>query len=364
MIRSRFLRLVGGGLAFFTIVVPIVKAQEYKFDSRWPRLPLPEKWWLQDVTGLDVDHDDVVWILNRPSAIGNNENYAQLTPPTGDCCVAAPAVVALDQAGDVVYSWDTDSALWPRLHGLAVDRAGHVWIGAETVYKFTREGELLDRIDRVSDATTPPRGFRPDTEAVVGQIEDIKIDEEAREIYYVDNYLNGRIMVHDLDTLQFKRGWGAYGKPLSAISMQAGKRTYNVTGPPARDFLGHVTLGISNDGLVYAADRAGNRIQIFTKVGIMLEEFYLAPETLHRGSAGGIAFSADTEQGHLLVPDLQNNTVWVLNRENGEILRRISSAGDFGGQFNGLHVVDVDSLGNLYTGEVYVGRVQRFSTVN
>ena len=30
--------------------------------------------------------------------------------------------------------------------------------------------------------------------------------------------MNGRILVYDMDTLRFKRGWGAYGKPLADIS--------------------------------------------------------------------------------------------------------------------------------------------------
>ncbi|MDE0371274.1 MAG: hypothetical protein OXI73_01830, partial [Rhodospirillales bacterium] len=34
------------------------QAPEYKFDAEWPQLPLPNKWWMQGVTGLYVDHED------------------------------------------------------------------------------------------------------------------------------------------------------------------------------------------------------------------------------------------------------------------------------------------------------------------
>lgn len=361
MRRTRIIKLMGLSSAACFAHLLMAQVPGYRFDPTWPELPLPNKWWLQQVVGLDVDHLDTIWVLNRPGTITENQNYAQLTPPTADCCVAPPAIIAFDQAGNVIHSWNPDL---PRFHGLAVDSEGYVWIGSDTVYKFTREGELVDSIGRVPDTPAPERGYPPDTELVVDQIEEIKIDEQAREIYYVDNYLNGRVMIHDLDTLQFKRGWGAYGKPLSAISPRAPEMTYDVNGPPARDFLGHVTLGISNDGRVYVADRAGNRIQVFTKAGEMMDEFSVAPETLHRGAAGGIAFSSDPDQRHLLVPDFQNNTVWILDREDGEVLGRVSSAGDFGGQFSGLHMADTDSSGNLYTGEVFLGRVQRFSPVN
>jgi len=70
-------------------------------------------------------------------------------------------------------------------------------------------------------------------------------------------------------------------------------------------------------------------------------------------------------QQYLIIPDIQNNTVWILNREDGEVVTRVGSAGDNGGQFHGMHMVSVDSRGNLYTGEVQQGeRVQRFRLMN
>ena len=43
------------------------------------------------------------------------------------------------------------------------------------------------------------------------------------------------------------------------------------------------------------------------------------------------------------------------------MVTRVGGAGDNGGQFHGMHMVSVDSRGNLYTGEVQQGeRVQRF----
>jgi sugar lactone lactonase YvrE len=123
----------------------------------------------------------------------------------------------------------------------------------------------------------------------------------------------------------------------------------------------HVTIQISRDGLVYAADRRACRIQVYTKQGQYLKEFFVATETLNRGSAGGIAFSADPQQRYMFISDISNNTIWTLNREDGKLLGRIGSAGDNGGQFHGLHMIATDSRGNIYTGEVQAGeRVQRF----
>ena len=350
--------LFASALIVFALPGESVHAQapEYKFDAEWPRLPLPNKWWMQGVTGLYVDHEDTIWVLNRPSNLNNTEDYAQLDPPTGECCVAPPAVIAFDREGNVVESWDTREG-----HGMTVDTEGHVWIGQDTVRKYTRDGSLVAEVASVDRDTNPP----PDTPAVVGGLEEVRVDEAAREVFYVDNYLNGRVMVHDMDTLEFKRGWGAYGKPLAEISMDAPGLEYEIGAPPSREWLGHVTLGLSNDSLVYVADRQGNRIQVFTTAGDYIEEFFLATSTLQRGSAGGVSFSHDAEQQYLIIPDIQNNTVWILNRADGAVVTRVGSAGDNGGQFHGMHMVSVDSSGNLYTGEVQQGeRVQRFRLMN
>jgi DNA-binding beta-propeller fold protein YncE len=357
---------------YFLLGVPAAQAQapNYKFDPDWPQLPLPNQWWMQGVTGLYVDNDDNIWVLNRPSNLSNTENYAQLDPPVAECCVAPPAVIAFDTEGNVIESWDTQEG-----HGMMVDNDGFVWIGSDTVRKFTSDGQLVATIERIAE-TEPPEGkYPPDLEIIIDQIEEIRADEAARELYTVDNYLNGRIMVFDMDTLEFKRGWGAYGKPLSEIggvttdgggvafySAETSERQVDTQAP---DFVGHVTIGLANDGLVYVADRRGNRIQVFNTRGEFQKEFYLATETRQRGSTGGVAFSHDAEQAYLIIPDIQNNTIWILDRETGAVVNRVGSAGDNGGQFHGLHMLDIDSHGNLYTGEVQNGeRVQRFVLVD
>ncbi|MBH98335.1 MAG: hypothetical protein CMM56_07770 [Rhodospirillaceae bacterium] len=351
-----------------------MEVPQYKFDAEWPKLPLPNQWWMQGITGLYVDHEDNIWVLNRPSNLNNTENYAQLDPPAAECCIAPPAVIVFDTDGNVIRSWDTQEG-----HGMMVDRDGYVWIGSDTVRKFTSDGELIAAIERIPEAEPPEGKYPSDVEIIVDQIEEVRADEEMRELYTIDNYLNGRVMVYDMDTLEFKRGWGAYGKPLSEIGVVAtdgpanggGVEFYSGESPDrdietvSTDFVGHVTLDLSNDGWVYVADRRGNRIQVFSKQGDFQKEFFLATWTRQRGSAGGVAFSHDPDQRFLIIPDIQNNTIWILDRDDGNVVNRVGSAGDNGGQFHGLHMLDVDSNGNIYTGEVQQGeRVQRFRLIN
>ena len=132
-------------------------------------------------------------------------------------------------------------------------------------------------------------------------------------------------------------------------------------GPAPQDFAGHLTLNVSNDGLVYAADRNANRIHVTTKEGEFLEEFMIAPGTGAGGSTGGVAFSPDPGQQFLYISDLTNNKIWFLNREDGTVVGEMGGMGENGGQFFGLHMIAVDPDGNIYTGEVFAGeRVQRF----
>ena len=386
-------------------------APHYKFDADWPKLPLPNKWWMMGVTGLAVDKDDNVWVLDRPNDIDGTQNYAMLNPPTAECCVAPPSMIHIDKSGNVIGSFNP-----PEGHGMAVDSKGFVYIGnsvdgKNTVRKYDpKTGNVLAEIPRAPDkepgggggegaqevpalgpggvgataaARTAARGgnqldpaaraaataafrakYPPTTPMIVGQIEEVRLDEPAREIYCADSYLGGRVMVFDLDTFAFKRGWGAYGHSLSEISTDRKDREYTPGGQEPKEFRNHLTLNISSDGLVYAADRGANRIDVTTKQGKFVKEFVLAPETGNRGSAGGVAFSADPKQTFLFISDISNNTIWILSREDGKVLGRIGSAGDSGGQFHGLHMIATDSNGNIYTGEVQAGeRVQKFVPV-
>ena len=132
----------------------------------------------------------------------------------------------------------------------------------------------------------------------------------------------------------------------------------------ASDFVGHLTLNVSNDGLVYAADRNGNRIHVTELDGTFIDEFILAPTTGIGGSTGGVAFSPDPEQRYLYISDLTNNKIWFLDRASGEVVGELGQLGENAGEFYGLHMIDVDSQGNIYTGEVFSGeRAQRFVPV-
>jgi hypothetical protein len=341
------------------------KAPSFTYDGAWPKLPLPNKWTFEGITGLAVDKDNVIWVLNRPGDYDvdpifhvpeKTENYASLSPPTALCCLRPEGILAFDMQGNLLHHWNQADKVDGHL--ILTDKAGNVWVGSDTMRKYTKEGKLLGAIERVPESNPKPGAFPADTQMIVGRIEGGEFDEDARELFVTDSYLRGRVLVFDMDTMKFKRGWGAYGKPLGEIAMNPSGK-YDPKGPPAKDFLGHITLTVSRDGFVYAADRVSDRIQVYTKAGKFVREFTVAPETLDRGSTGGMALSPD--QRFIYVSDIMNNVVWIVNRADGKTLGHFGFAGHSGGGFHWIHMVATDSRGNVYTGEVDTGkRVQRF----
>ncbi len=339
-------------------------APSFHYDPTWPD-PLPNLWKFGGVTGLAVDSNDNVWVYNRPNNAMPVERRAEPGTDIAVCCVRPPSMIHIDKGGNVIGSFDA-----PQGHGMAVDEEGFVYLGQDTVRKYDPgTGQIVAEVaktpekepDEEAAIATFREMYPPETPMIVGGLEEIRIVEEDDEMYVADNYLGGRVLVFDLDTFEFKRGWGAYGRPLAEISTDDADHAYTPNGPMARDFVGHLTLNVSNDGLVYAADRRGNRIHVTTKDGEFLKEFTLATGTGAGGSTGGVAFSPDAEQRFLYISDLTNNRIWFLDRDDGELLGQMGRMSDAGGQFYGLHMIAVDSQGNIYTGEVQQGeRVQRF----
>jgi hypothetical protein len=370
--RMNWLKLAAA-LAFGGAVLAIAQSAQtaegkpptFTYDGGWPKLPLPNNWTFEGITGLAVDKDNVIWVLNRPGDYDidpifhvpeKTENYASLNPPTALCCLRPEGILAFDMQGNLLHHWNQADKVDGHL--ILADKAGNIWIGSDTMRKYTKDGKLLGAIERVPDPNPKPGSFPADTQMIVGRIEGGEFDEDARELFVTDSYLRGRVLVFDMDSLKFKRGWGAYGKPLGEINMNPSGK-YDPKGPPAKDFLGHITLTVSRDGFVYAADRVSDRIQVYTKAGKFVREFTVAPETLDRGSTGGMALSPD--QRFIYVSDIMNNVVWIVNRPDGKTLGHFGFAGHSGGGFHWIHMVATDSRGNVYTGEVDTGkRVQRF----
>lgn len=364
---------------FFTMAAGrAARAQDvprYKVDASWPR-EMPNNWILGRVGGIAVDKNDYIWVLHSPHRVLDDAAAAALIPPLYECCRPAPAVIEFDPDGNVLRAWGGRGYVpdWPSQEiGLEVDKEGNIWMGGEfgqeatlprvtqlggdrQVLKFTPDGKLLLEIGHTSKGPANNQ----DTSMLGGPAR-MTVDAAAHEVYIADGFLNKRVVVYDSNTGSFKRGWGAYGIPLNEIE-NAKLPPYDPALPPAKQFRGAVNdVRISVDGLVYVADRTGDRVQSFTKQGKFLQEFLVAPMTRGRGSAMTIAFSSDPKQKYLLVGDGGNCVIWILNRSDGAVMGKFGHRGYNAGQFYFIQDMAMDSHGNLYTGEVnYNNRIQKF----
>jgi hypothetical protein len=357
--RSKLLAIaLFAGLGFSASGGPAAaEGPQYKVDPSWPK-QLPNNWILGQIGGLTVDAQDHIWILQRPRSLTKDEAGAVQTPPISKCCVPAPPVMEFDAAGNFMKGWGGpgEGYDWPEQeHALRLDNKGNIFLAGngakdQMLLKFTTEGKFVKQLGKLA----MPFGSK-DTNSV-GRVADVFYDAPANELYLADGYGNHRVMVVDADTLGFKRMWGAYGKPPSDENLP----NYN---PASPQFANPVhCVKIASDGLVYVCDRSNNRIQVFQKNGTFVKEFVYDKDTRGSGSTWDLQLWPDKNNTYLIVADGTNNYVRVIRRADGEVMSTFGTGGRQPGQFHWVHVMGLDSKGNLYTGEVDTGkRVQKFT---
>ncbi len=336
---------------------------QFHVDPAWPK-PLPNHWILGQVSGVAVDADDHIWVLQRPGSLTEDEAGAALVPPSSTCCLPAPPVLEFDGQGNLLRSWGGAGPGydWPSSeHGIHVDGKGFVWVTGNgdldgQVLKFTRDGKFVMQIGKVGPQTTNADTTR------LGRPTAVEVDNDANELFVADGYQNRRVIVFDATTGAYKRHWGAYGKPprdgLAPEMVRGAPPT-----PQQLESFGNPVhcVHLAHDGLVYVCDRLNNRVQIFHKDGSYVKEFSVEPRTAGNGSTWDIVISHDAGQKYLFVADGRNNVVDILDRATGAPVGSLGRPGRYAGEFHWVHDLAMDSQGNLYAGEVDTGkRVQKF----
>ena len=341
-------------------------APVFKVDPFWPQW-LPNRWSMQQVTGIGIDpQNDHVWFINRaaaanPDEIGGDQNKI-------DCCIRGPEIVELDQDGAVVRAWGGPGYIpeWPTaLQTVIADSKGFIWVSGtaaqDSILKFTKDGRLVWDFGH-----RPPKDIQNFKET--NQMTDyfvskgrFQLDEVANEIYVLNQR---RVIVYDMTTGAFKRGWGGHGMPLSEITNDP-LPTYKWTGGPPPDEKNLVPdlhfVEISKDRKVYVGERGQNRIEVFTTEGRFLQEFYVSPNTPSQraedcgglyhpkfppcGTTYKLALSRDPQQKYLYVADGTNDKVWILDRPSGTTIGSFGRNGTYAGQFHWINAIAIDSTG-------------------
>jgi DNA-binding beta-propeller fold protein YncE len=207
---------------------------------------------------------------------------------------------------------------------------------------------------------------------------DVFVSQRTNEAFVADGYGNRRVWVIDAETGAFKRMWGAFGNepldpPPPPPAPPAGTQPAAGAAPAARPALETTGRGpdqfgivhsveVSNDGLVYVADRGNRRVQVFTTEGKYVDQVFINRAGPSANTAAGIGFSPDRAQEFMFVADFGNGKVVIVRRKTLEVVGSFGEQGAKPGQFQNIHHLAVDSKGNIYTAEVAPGRrFQRFA---
>jgi len=311
----------------------------FEVDPSWPKVP--SNWKLGDASSIAVDKQGNIWVLHRPRTL-----------PAGQASMTAPPVMVFDTNGTFVKAWGgaAKGYEWPeREHGIHIDSKGFVWIGGnncparalpgllpkgdDQILKFTQDGKFVMQIGHStqSKGNADTQNFHQPADAVVYA--------KTNELFVADGYGNHRVIVLDADTGKFKRMWGAFGnKPVDNDQCPPPSLNSVPDGPGPDQFSIVHAIRVSNDGMVYVADRENRRVQMFTLDGKFVKQ-------LVRGSAPfarDLALSRDPDQQFLYVGG--GTDIVVVNRKTLEIVSTIQGSGVIGGG----HQMETDQKGNLY----------------
>ena len=310
----------------------------FRVDPDWPQVP--EQYKLGDVSSVAIDAEGNAWLLHRPRTL-----------PPEDAQMAAPAVIGFDSEGKFLRAWggDGEGYEWPqREHGLHIDYQGHVWLGGnncparnlpglepvfdDQLLKFTLDGEFVMQIGRANMS----RG-NADTENL-HEPADAFVHPPTNEIFVADGYGNHRVAVYDADSGEFKRMWGAFSNAPVDKDDCPNVPVDVHPGPGPQQFSIVHAIRVSNDGMVYVADRENRRVQVFTLAGEFVDQIVWHDEPFARN----LALSPDPEQQFLYVGG--GNGIKVLDRRTLDVLTTIEGDGVIGPG----HQIRTDSEGNLY----------------
>ena len=335
--RNAFLMFVVG---MISLAVPVSMSAadnsdpvvtEYDVVPDWPHKPeaVSGKGW---VSGLAVDAKDRIWFFRK----------------------GPDPVQCYDSNGDFVRTWGKDQFINP--HQLRIDAEGNVWVadfGLHVIQKYTEEGKLL--------LTLGTRGEKGNDETHFNMPTDMAFAKSG-DIFVTDGYGNRRI-VHFTKDGQFVKSFGVAGSL------------------PGQFVLPHAIV-INSQGTIFVADRNSGRIQLFRQDGQFIEQWQniLMP--------WGLSVTADDQlwvcgssphwwYRHGKYPEYKDQTFLRLDANGRPNQSWMLTLGDIGsdkdhpdtshlkpGETVGVHCIAQDSRGNVYVGDIYGERAQKFVPVS
>ncbi len=297
---------------------------EYDVDESWPRRPenVAKFGW---VSGMAIDAEQNIWLFNK------GEDPVQCYKPNGD----------------FVRTWGKGNFKDP--HHIRIDKAGNIWVadfGLHIVQKYTPEGKLLMQLGIKNEKGEDQTHFNMPTDMVVA---------DNGDIFVTDGYGNRRV-VHFDKAGKYINEWGAFG---------SGRGQF---------ILPHAIV-MDKKGILYVADRNSARIMLFSQKGELLDEWsnivmpwgmsfnknddlWVCGSSPHWWKRNG-KYPEFKDQVFLRFnTDGRLEQVWTVplgDRNNRASIKP--------GATVGAHCIVQDDAGNLYVGDIYNEKAQKYTPV-
>ena len=299
----------------------------YKVDPSWPRRPPEAKW--ASMAGIAVDEKDQIWLFTR----------------------ADPPVQVYRADGKYVRGWG--EGLIGAAHHIKIDHQGNVWladIGRHVVRQFTPEGKLLKTLGTLDESGNDRDHLNKPTDMAV---------TPSGDVFVSDGYGNRRVVHFDKHG-KFVKAWGKEG-----------------IGPG--EFLLPHAIDVDSKGLLYVADRSNARVQVFDQSGKFIAQWrnlivpwgitITAKDEVWVCGSSPMAWEEGPSQDAAGLGCPPKDQVFMKFDTTGRLLQLWTAPNgkdseEQPGEMNWLHIMAVDSKGNIYAGDIKGQSAQKFVRQN
>jgi DNA-binding beta-propeller fold protein YncE len=267
-----------------------------------PSAQLPAGWNFGEVSAVDVDRSDNVWVFSD----------------------GPHPVIELDRSGRFLQAWP--EFLGKKPHGLRIGPDGNIWtvdLESHRAMKWTPDGSLIMLLGTGSPAADNNAKYAFNRPA------NLTFGPEG-DLFVADGYGNSRV-AHYSKEGEYVGQWGTKG---------TGDGEFNLVHDVALD----------SRGRVYVADRVNQRVQIFDRQGKFMGKW------TGLGVIQGLYYVK--REDVLYMYDL-NARVLKVNLD-GKVLGVIGSFGKSPGKIDVPHYLAVDSTGAVYVADFRNWRVEKF----
>lgn len=294
---------------------------QYELIKDWGK-SFPAEWGLNSVPGVYIDSQDRVYIMSRNK----------------------PPIIVCNKDGEILDSWG--EGILERPHGMYIDEDNKIYIvdgEVHVAYVFNQEKKVL--------MTLGQKGKKSDTGAILKDFNTIQQSAgpfnypthltkgKDGRLFATDGYGNARVHCFKPDgTLDYS--WGQPG-----------------TGP-GEFMLPHCVV-ISDDYVLYVADRHNDRIQLFTSDGRYIESWTDVIRPAGLCLKDGLLYVGECKQTLTFDDAPSRISIFSLT---GELLSRLENPNSLDTidkvsilpreLYRCVHSISVDSEGSIYITEV------------